>query len=47
MIIECHSGAFGGRHYSLEEVVALPLADGAWEMIDRHHAVAVYRRKRS
>jgi FkbM family methyltransferase len=47
MIIECHSGEFGGRHYSLDEVLALPLADGAWEMIDRYHAVAVYRRKQS
>jgi len=46
MVIECHAAEFGGRHYTLDEVLALPLADGQWEMIDRYHAVAVYRRKK-
>ena len=45
MILECHAATCNGRAYTLEEVVALPLAGGEWTMIDRYHAVAVYRRK--
>lgn len=44
MIIECHATEFQGKRYTLDEVLALPLAHGEWEMIDRYHAVAVYRR---
>jgi len=46
MVVECHAAEFRGRHYTLDEVLALPLADGSWEMLDRYHAVAVYRRTR-
>lgn len=44
MIIECHATEFRGRRYTLDEVLALPLQAGEWEMVDRYHAVAVYRR---
>ena len=44
MIVECHATEWGGRRYTLEEVIQLPVAGGEWQIIDRYGAVAVYQR---